>query len=251
MKKLILVALLAASTCYSQDTRGHAQQLRDGAIHLGFLTGLQFHETNNSPTVGYEYSFNAKPSLQLGLDWNYAATGRFLFNFSTRYEQLNLESSGFVPGSFFNTTENLILDRQRKLDIYTFNFKFDFVQKLHENHFISFGVNFNNRLLIKDDLKSVGLTPQSANNINAISISRSSDSPVYIDFPISLTYTFKDQNFGNLSGTILYSFTEDNRLRDLVIKEDNENQSFSSSEHALSTKFLNVSISWFPPKSWF
>jgi hypothetical protein len=146
MKKLIFLLLLVASACYGQKTRGHAQQLRDDAIHFGLLTGVQFHETINSPTLGYDYSFDIKPSLQIGLDWNYAATGRFLFNFSAKYENLNIDSRGFVPGSFFNTTENLVLNRQREFDIYTFNFRFDFVQKLHKNHFISLGINFNNRL---------------------------------------------------------------------------------------------------------
>ncbi len=107
VKYILITIILVGSSCYGQKTRGHAQQLRDGAIHLGLLTGVQFHETNNEPTVGYEYSFDTKPSLQLGLDWNYAATGRFLFNFSTRYEQLNLETSGFVPGSFFNDYREL------------------------------------------------------------------------------------------------------------------------------------------------
>jgi hypothetical protein len=251
MKKLIILLLLATSTGYSQETRGHAQQLRDGAIHLGLLTGVQFHNTVNSPTIGYNYSLDAKPSVQIGLDWNYAATGRFLFNFSTKYEKLDVETRGLVPGSFFNTSEDLVLNRDRAFDIYTFNFKFDFVQKLHENHFISFGVNVNSRLLTDNDSNRIGLTFQSPNNANAINISRSDDSPVFITFPISLTYTYKNGKLGNLSGTVLYSFEDDSRLRDFVFKNDVENQNFSSSEHFLSTQALNLSLSWFPPRQWF
>ena len=111
VKYILITIILVGSSCYGQKTRGHAQQLRDSAIHLGLLTGVQFHETINSPTLGYDYSFDTKPSLQLGLDWNYAATGRFLFNFSTKYEKLNVETRGFFPGSFFNELQDLILSR--------------------------------------------------------------------------------------------------------------------------------------------
>ncbi|WP_405378702.1 hypothetical protein [Nonlabens sp. Asnod3-A02] len=250
--RIAILFLLIASLSHAQKKRGDAQLLRDGTIHLGIMTGLQVDRILNNGTVGYDFEYNVAPRAAIGLDWNYAATGKFLFGFSTTYEQMKVRSRGFIPESLFGTNNVLSLNNNRVFNIYTVNFRFEFVHQLAERHFVSLGVNVNTRWRIKDDLIATSESfTISSNQNNSILIARPDRSDAFIRTPFSLSYTYKDQKLGAFSLRGMAAFG-DGRLVDdnIFIFNEDINQN-TVSQHAVTSKFFNISLTWFPSKGLF
>ncbi|WP_431472606.1 hypothetical protein I5168_05100 [Nonlabens sp. SCSIO 43208] len=251
MKKLFIILLIPITLLSQDNKRGNAQELRDNAYHLGITTGLLFNNVENSSTSGYSYEYNANPNFMIGLDWNYAATGKFLFNAGFYYEQLSLDATGNIPGTFFSSSNDINLNSSRSFNIYTFNLKFEYVHKINSIHFIALGVNLNNRWFIKDDLIGTSETFGNNSNDNTLIIGRPDVSDVIIRTPLSLRYTFKNQNLGNFSLSTTFTLRDDFYIRDIVTINDRVNQTSSSSVHFIEDNFISFNLTWFPINSLF
>jgi hypothetical protein len=252
MRIITLIVLLYSFLSFGQKERGYAQQLRDGNLHLGITAGLQIDRIINEATPGYDFEYNVAPRAAIGLNWNYAATGRFLFGFDLAYENLKVRSRGEIPETLFNTSSSIPLSSNRTFDIYTINFRFEYVHKIAPDHYVSLGLNINNRWRIKDDLIGIGqlfvVDDGSMNNVEIVKPDRSN---VFIRTPVSLTYTYKNEKVGAFSLRGMMSWEEGRLVDDFIFIRNADTQEVSISQHAVTTRFFNISISWFPSKSIF
>ncbi|ARN78096.1 hypothetical protein BST97_08845 [Nonlabens spongiae] len=251
MKSLSVFIFFIPLFLVAQTEQKNSKLLFDDIIKLGLTAGYQNNFEKNETTVGYEYEIDVTNHYLVGLDWMFARTGKFLFKTGVYYESFESNSYLRVPGSFINIPDDFIENDTRNLSFYTLELGTEYLYKINETNFLSFGLSIDMRWLNKDDKFARGRVLSSPSSENELLLINQSTSEGFIDFPISLNYYYKTNSSGLFKLGVSGSVFNDRIYNDQIEYFDQTNNNFRSSLHGLRRKHIQFSLSWFPPKKWF
>lgn len=245
---LFILCLTTVSLCSSQNERKDAERLFDNIFPVGITIGYQWNEFVNTNTTGYDYGRNDDNSYLIGLDYNFAQTGRFNFSGGVFYKELNSSAQLLIPITDNGGTSGSIFSYDRDISMFSFHLKSEFVKEIIANNFLSVSLSFQGNLINNDALADTRLgystTPDSMDAVAFINFSSARKFEMMI--PISLAYYYKSSNIGLFKIDLSHSFRNTYIFGDDVTNVNLDEGMGTFSFHQWRGGYTALSFSWFP-----
>jgi|GEM_PF-2915564 len=236
------------------QTFNDAERLFGDKIAFSVRASYNFNNWENgllNPSI-ITYSENDYSSRGLGIDWNYAQSGKFNFLLGLYVRDMKSTRNFVLAGNRVGAQRDFRLNENRNLTSLVLNANFEFVQQIDKNIFLS-----------------IYLGPQLMRQINGIEtergfVIRDDDSEfiavrnwtgrslfdIGVNYGLGLYYNTSNSGFFKIDFTLnRYNYLPNAgsylRVRNLDIGFE------SDTSHLWLSNSATLSLSWSPPKNWF
>lgn len=238
----------------SAQTFNDAERLYGDKIAFSIRTSYNFNNWENgilNPAI-ITYSEDDYSSRSLGIDWNYAQSGKFNFLLGLYVRDMKSSRNFVLAGNRVDTERDFRFNENRKLTSLVLNVNFEFVQQIDKNLFLSIyagpqlmrqigGLETEPGFIIGDgELEFVSVRNYRGRTL----------------LDVGINYGLGIYLNTNNSGLFKIDFTL-NRYNELInagsfLRVRNLEAGFDSNTgHYWLSNSSTLSLSWSPPKRWF
>lgn len=236
------------------QTTNDAERIYKDKIAFSLRTGYNFNKWENQTLLPDNITYNEDDysSRSLGVDWNYAQSGKFNFLLGLYVRDMKSTRNFLLSGNNIGTERDFRFQEERNLISLVLNVNFEFVQQIDKNLFLAIyaGPQFMRQIDGLETERGFAISDEQTDFVVVRNYQGRSLFDIGINYGIGIYYDTENSGHFKVDLTLnrynqLINAGSSLVVRDLDIGFD------SNTSHYWLSNSTSIGITWSPPKRWF